>query len=749
MQTTQRLMYVAIALLVNTGIASQGLAAAPCPGNDHALGVSRVIAVDPKEHTRIGTMQYQETLPLADHEVVLTFDDGPSPKYTNRILNTLAAECVKATFFMVGEMAKAHPDDVRRVFAAGHTIGTHSYSHPFTFRRMSEQQAGKEIDAGIEAVQNALGDPKELAPFFRVPGFLTAKPTEAALAARGLMTWSADFPADDWKKISSAEVVKRAMSRLEAKGRGILLLHDIHERTAEALPVILNELKTHGYHIVDVVAATSQVPKTETTPDQWILPRHHDTDEIASAEKAAAHSTASAESSQAPVAVESSKAGSPGFSGPNLTALRGLAPISALNNSENGKSALAGNLQVTSSIQHGQNRYSGAPAFDEQQQQALRDAFITDGNAYELADGLGSALSLAYRKRATFNSPDDGRTKAFSNLSPAVARLFAFTTATTRSDSAAGKYFFANGTIDSSAPSPPEARAIMSDVRGIADIFGVAYHLPAGSKDAGSYGNSRPFQTMAKLTTYDGKDFFGTASSNLAWLKGPSQNLVNSPSYPSGHTTHGYAEGVLLALLVPERYPQMIARAAEYGNNRIVIGAHYAMDVIGGRTLALYDLAQLLANKPGYVGASRAGIRIDDFRKELIDARADVAKILAEDCGVSVPACADRDSGRFADQITNTLLVEATQAYELPTVFPENANRLEDVAKLAPEAGYLLTTAFPYLTLEQADNLLTVTEGPGGGFLDNGSAFGIYSRIDLYRAAEKAIAMAPAKASLH
>ena len=81
--------------------------------------------------------------------------------------------------------------------------------------------------------------------------------------------------------------------------------------------------------------------------------------------------------------------------------------------------------------------------------------------------------------------------------------------------------------------------------------------------------------------------------------------------------------------------------------------------------------------------------------------------------------------------------------------FPENANRLEDVNKLAPEAGYLLTTAFPYLTLEQADNILTVTEGPGGGFLDNGSAFGVYSRLDLYRAAEKAIAMAPARAALH
>jgi hypothetical protein len=183
--------------------------------------------------------------------------------------------------------------------------------------------------------------------------------------------------------------------------------------------------------------------------------------------------------------------------------------------------------------------------------------------------------------------------------------------------------------------------------------------------------------------------------------------------------------------------------------SRIVIGAHYAMDVIGGRTLALYDLAQLLANKPGYVGTSRAGVRIDDFRSELINARLDVVKNLSEDCGGSILECADRDLGRFADSITNTLLVEATQAYELPTVFPENSNRSEDVGKLAPEAGYLLTTAFPYLTLKQADNILTVTEGPGGGFLDNGSGFGVYSRLDLYRAAEKAMTVAPARAPLH
>src|SRR5262252_7437126 len=94
-----------------------------------AIGTSRVIAVDPAEHGRIGTMQYSETLPLNDHEVVLTFDDGPLPPRTNKVLDILAAECVKATFFLVGKMAAAYPSQVRRERDEGHTIATHTQTH--------------------------------------------------------------------------------------------------------------------------------------------------------------------------------------------------------------------------------------------------------------------------------------------------------------------------------------------------------------------------------------------------------------------------------------------------------------------------------------------------------------------------------------------------------------------------------------------------------------------------------------------
>ncbi len=145
-------------------------AAEPCPGNPDAIGTSRILTINPSEFARIGSMQYRETLPLNDHEVVITFDDGPIPPYSNSVLDTLASQCVKATYFLVGEMAQAHPSIVRRIYNAGHSIGTHSQNHPYAFQRLSEQNAEKQVDAGIASVDAALGDAKAISPFFRIPG---------------------------------------------------------------------------------------------------------------------------------------------------------------------------------------------------------------------------------------------------------------------------------------------------------------------------------------------------------------------------------------------------------------------------------------------------------------------------------------------------------------------------------------------------------------------------------------------------
>jgi peptidoglycan/xylan/chitin deacetylase (PgdA/CDA1 family) len=215
-----------------------------------------VLVLEPGELTRVGVMQYPRTLPLADKEVVLTFDDGPLPRYSNQVLDILAAQCVKATYFLVGQMARTYPGVVRRIYEAGHTIGTHTEDHPSHFQKLPIEKVRQEIDDGIADVGAALGDPGALAPFFRIPGLARTDAIEDELAARSLIVFSSDTVADDWyRRIKPGEIVRRAMSRLQARGKGILLLHDIHPGTVAALPELLKKLKEQGFHVVHVVPA--------------------------------------------------------------------------------------------------------------------------------------------------------------------------------------------------------------------------------------------------------------------------------------------------------------------------------------------------------------------------------------------------------------------------------------------------------------------------------------------------------------
>ena len=437
----------------------------------------------------------------------------------------------------------------------------------------------------------------------------------------------------------------------------------------------------------------------------------------------------------------------------NLAALRGLAPVSALSNSAEGRAALAANFTVTGGIQTGDIRQPTLLPFAEQQQQALRDAFITDGNLTELADGLGTTLAAAYQARAHYLDR-----RRFTSISNAVEEVIAYANSTSGSDSNAGKYFFANDTTDGKTPVSDEATAIFKEVGGAPDPFGRAYGRPAGAPGADAFGDSRPFQTEPTIAPIVGLDFFNVPASNEVYNRGPIMNLIDSPSFPSGHTTYGYMGSLLLAVLAPDRYQEMVARAAEYGNDRIIMGAHYAMDVLGGRTVATYDLAHLLADDPAYMNrplknvammtarsAPQVPATISDFRAAVATARADLTRALEAACGDTVAACAGQDTGRFNAPSMNEAFYAATQTYGLPVVHPETADKVEDVGALAPEAGNLLTAAFPKLSLEEANRILTETEGPGGGFLDDGSAFGVYSRLNLYAAAGRAAALSRAK----
>jgi peptidoglycan-N-acetylglucosamine deacetylase len=200
-------------------------------------------------------MQYPDTLPLRDHEIVLTFDDGPRSPHTARILDALRAECVKATFFMLGNMAKAHADLLQRAHTEGHTIATHSQRHRVLGQRATAAEVERDFESGAELVAAALGDRKAVAPLYRFPGLGRSPTLEQRLASRGVMVWSADFKADDWSGISADQITARVLARIDAKGRGILVLHDIQPETARALPKLLRALRARHFRIVHVVSA--------------------------------------------------------------------------------------------------------------------------------------------------------------------------------------------------------------------------------------------------------------------------------------------------------------------------------------------------------------------------------------------------------------------------------------------------------------------------------------------------------------
>ncbi len=228
-------------------------AAAPCmPG---ALGTERVLQVDALHTPRVGRKHFPQTLPLAPKEVVLTFDDGPWPETTPKVLEALAHECVRASFFMIGKNAEANPGLARRVFAEGHTVAYHSYSHAL-LNTLSIAAAEEEINRGVEAVDYAVYGQRRaapLTPFFRFPGFNSTPELLDRLERRRIVVFGADLWASDWDPMSPNQELDLILRRLEAAKGGIILFHDTKAQTAAMLPAFLRELKKRGYRVVHVV----------------------------------------------------------------------------------------------------------------------------------------------------------------------------------------------------------------------------------------------------------------------------------------------------------------------------------------------------------------------------------------------------------------------------------------------------------------------------------------------------------------
>jgi peptidoglycan-N-acetylglucosamine deacetylase len=221
--------------------------------NPDALGVSRVVEVDTTGGPAFGFQHFKQLDFLTDKEVVLTFDDGPWPGNTPAVLKALADECTKAVFFSIGKHATYHPEILRQVAAAGHTIGAHTWSHAnLNSKKMTEQLARDEIEKGYSAIKLALGAAPS--PFFRFPELQHGPAAMAYLGSRNVAIFSCDLDSFDFRAKDATQIINTVMTKLDKQGKGIILMHDFQKHTAEALPSLLRRLKAGGYKVVQMKA---------------------------------------------------------------------------------------------------------------------------------------------------------------------------------------------------------------------------------------------------------------------------------------------------------------------------------------------------------------------------------------------------------------------------------------------------------------------------------------------------------------
>ncbi|MBW7963945.1 polysaccharide deacetylase family protein [Bradyrhizobium sp. BR 10261] len=218
--------------------------------NPNALGVARTVEIDTTGGPGFGFEHFKELDFLRDKEVVLTFDDGPWPRNTPAVLKALADQCTTGIFFSIGKHATYEPEILKQVYAAGHTIGTHTWSHAnLNDKKLTEAQRKEEIEKGISAVKWALGGISPAA-FFRFPALQHPPEMVTYLGNRNVAIFSCDIDSFDFKASKPEKVIETVMKRLETKGKGIILMHDFQKHTAEALPELLNRLKAGGYKVV-------------------------------------------------------------------------------------------------------------------------------------------------------------------------------------------------------------------------------------------------------------------------------------------------------------------------------------------------------------------------------------------------------------------------------------------------------------------------------------------------------------------
>jgi peptidoglycan-N-acetylglucosamine deacetylase len=224
-----------------------------CPGNPDALGLARTVQIDTTGGPGFGFEHFKAHDFLRTGEVVLTFDDGPWPNNTPAVLAALARHCVKATFFPIGKHATYYPEILRQVAAAGHSVGSHTWSHVDLSKAKSPDDAKTEIEKGMSAVAWALEGAPET-PFFRFPALKHPPEMVTYLGERNVAIFSTDMDSFDFKMRKPEQVIKSVMDKLKKHGKGIVLMHDFQHATAEAIGTLLDQLKLNGYKVVHMTA---------------------------------------------------------------------------------------------------------------------------------------------------------------------------------------------------------------------------------------------------------------------------------------------------------------------------------------------------------------------------------------------------------------------------------------------------------------------------------------------------------------
>ncbi|WP_134681797.1 autotransporter domain-containing protein [Paracoccus ravus] len=364
-------------------------------------------------------------------------------------------------------------------------------------------------------------------------------------------------------------------------------------------------------------------------------------------------------------------------------------------------------------------------ATEAERNQAVRDNTLaallgSTNNGLLVADALGSKLNLAFQATNSI-----AKNYSSTTFSPAFQSMMSQATGFAMSAANTSKDFFANGTSHG-AP----ATGVTLPAGGQYGIYDLAY--TPDPAHANVNGNSRPLQVAPdEIQSFTGTDYFGDEVDVASSIH---STVTSSPAFPSGHSAFGFSSTLLLATMLPEKYQELMARGAEYGNSRVVLGVHYPLDVIGARIQSTYTLAQMLNNNPDYTGQNIANLfgqpisTADDFQTLWAEARDDLRSMLEEQCGASIASCiAESDADRFSDSEANDAAYQYRLTYGMNTVGDTT------LAAVVPEgAEVLIASRFPYMTTEQLRDVLASTELQSGHVLDDGSG---WARLDLYTAA--------------